>query len=181
MIGFQQWKLKMIKGKFKYFLFFVINRATFLIPDWTPFLRLRGGLMKMCFRKSGKRLEIASTVMIVNSFNVSVGNDVYFAHDVWVQGIGGVDIGDEVMLGPQTVISSSNHNFENGSYRFAKSTRKKVKIGSGTWTGSGTKIMGGVEIGKGVLCASGSVIVKDIPDFAIVAGVPAKIIGYQQS
>ena len=156
-------------------------KITFLFPDWQIFMKMRGFLTSIAFKKTGSNFQLCSTSMVVLSSNITVGDNVYFAHDTWLQGVGGIEIGDNVMLGPQTIISTTKHTFGKYGYRFSAGINKKVKIGDGTWTGAGTKVMSGVTIGKGVLCAAGSVVVKDVPDFAIVAGCPAVIIGYAEN
>jgi acetyltransferase-like isoleucine patch superfamily enzyme len=168
----------MIRRRLSYLIYFLIMRFSFFMPDWQLVMKTRGALASFVFKKTGYNFQLCSTSMVVNSSNIIVGNNVYFAHDTWLQGIGGIEIGDNVMLGPQTIISTSNHTFTDGGYRFGEGILSQVKIGDGSWTGAGTKIMPGVTIGKGVLCAAGSVVVMDVPDFAIVAGCPAKIIGY---
>ena len=55
-------------------------------------------------------------------------------------------------------------------------TRKGVKIENGVWIGTRAVILDGVKIGKNSIVAAGSVVTKDVPEFAIVAGVPAKVI-----
>lgn len=139
-------------------------------------MRLRGWLVGPSFKRRGKNFQLASTVMVINSANVEVGNDVYFADAVWIQGVGGVVIADQVMLCPQTVIATNNHGFSQGSFRFAKGRSETVRIGFGSWTGAGVRITAGVNIGSSVLCSAGSVVTKDIPDGVIVGGVPAKVI-----
>lgn len=58
---------------------------------------------------------------------------------------------------------------------------RKTVIGADVWTGDRTMIMGGVRVGHGAVVASGAIVTKDVPDFAIVGGVPAKVIGYRHT
>ena len=59
------------------------------------------------------------------------------------------------------------------------SFNKKYIIGNDVWLGKNIILTNGIKIGNGVRVAAGSVVTKNIPDFAIVAGIPAKIIGYR--
>lgn len=60
-----------------------------------------------------------------------------------------------------------------------KNALKTVRIGSDVWVGSGARIKHGVNVGHGAVVGSGAVVVKDVPPYAIVGGVPAKVIGYR--
>ena len=55
-------------------------------------------------------------------------------------------------------------------------TKGPVIIGSGSWLGFGCQVMSGVRIGKNCVVSAGAVVVKDIPDYSVVGGVPAKIL-----
>jgi len=70
---------------------------------------LRGLLLKPCFKRCGRSFQICSRAMIVHASNVSIGDNVYIACGCWIQGVGGVTLEDEVMLGPFTVLASSDH------------------------------------------------------------------------
>lgn len=57
-------------------------------------------------------------------------------------------------------------------------TKGPIVIGAGTWLGFGCQIMSGVKIGKHCVIAAGAIVVKDVPDFSVVGGNPAKILRY---
>lgn len=61
----------------------------------------------------------------------------------------------------------------------SKEKLSKIKIGNDVWLGKNVIITNGVNIGNGVIAAAGAVITKDVPDYAVVAGVPARIIKYR--
>ena len=144
--------------------------------DFTPVLRLRGFLLKPAFKKCGKNLQIASGTMINWSSNISIGNDVFIANNCWIQGVGEIELQDQVMLGPFTVLASNNHTRQNGSYRFGPPQRGRITIKRGTWIGAHSVITCGVSIGKGSAVAANAVVTKDVSDNCVVAGVPAKVI-----
>ena len=58
-------------------------------------------------------------------------------------------------------------------------TRKSVKIGDDVWLGSSVKVMPGVKIGHGAVIGAGSVVTKDIPEYGIAVGAPAKVVKYR--
>lgn len=157
-----------------YLWFYMVMRITGLLPDLQGVMRLRGWLLRPSFRSCGRNFQVCSGAMVVYSSNVSVGDDVYIAYGCWIQGIGDVVLEDQVMLGPYTVLASSNHSCLNGSYRFAPGRHAPIRLGRGSWTGSHVVITAGVSVGKGARCAAGAIVTRDVPDGGLVGGVPAK-------
>ena len=96
--------------------------------------------------------------------------------------LGGVEIGDAVRIATQTVITPANHIFEDPELqiRLQGIESKGIKIKNDVWLGSGVRILDGSNIGTGVVVAAGSVVTKNIPDFAVVGGVPAKVIRWRK-
>lgn len=161
----------------KYFWFILVSKLMFPLPDWQPVMRLRGTLVTPCFKSVGKNFQLASTAMVIGTHNIEIGDDVYIAHNTWVQGRGGLTIGNGVMLAPQVIVVTTQHTKVNGSYRFGPSLINPVTIGDGTWVGAGAQILPGTQIGKGCLCAAGAIVNKSFSDNNLIAGVPAKAIG----
>ena len=91
---------------------------------------------------------------------------------------GGVEIGDNVMMGPKVSIHSENHVFEGTdiSMKDQGVRRASVIIGDNVWIGAGVRILSGVRLGAGSVMAAGAVITKDVPEGAVVGGIPAKTI-----
>lgn len=107
-----------------------------------------------------------------------IGENVGIAANAFIAVRGNLKIGSDTIFGPGVSIHTENHNFESISkpIRLQGATRKGVTIGKDCWIGSKAIILDGVNIGNHVIVAAGAVVNKDIPDYAIVAGVPAKII-----
>ena len=78
-------------------------------------------------------------------------------------------------------IITDNHNYDSEvAIPYDKvRVRKPVVIKDFVWVGHGAIIMGGVTIGEGAIIAAGSIVTRDVPDYAIVGGVPAKVIKYR--
>lgn len=92
---------------------------------------------------------------------------------------GTIVIGNDVMIGPGVRLFSENHVFSDVT-RTIKSQgveRGELTIADDCWIGSGVTILPGVTVGRGSVIAAGSVVTKDVPEFSISAGVPAKVIG----
>ncbi|MBL1214496.1 MAG: acyltransferase [Ignavibacteriae bacterium] len=107
-----------------------------------------------------------------------IGNNVGISQNAFIQVRGLVEIGSNIMFGPNVSIFSENHSFTNSDELLVDqpTIRKGVKIEDNVWIGANTTILDGVVIGHGSIVAAGSVVNKSVPKFSIVAGVPAKII-----
>lgn len=92
-------------------------------------------------------------------------------------------IGSDVMMGPEVVVLTKNHNFSRldiPMWKQGSTVVKKVVIGNDVWIGTRVILMPGVIIGDGAVIAAGAVVTRDVPSYAIVGGVPAKIIKYRK-
>lgn len=95
-----------------------------------------------------------------------------------------VTIGENVMMGPDCHIFTAFHEYSRTDIPMKQqgySGRKPVVIGNDVWIGIRTIIMPGVTIGNGVIIGAGAVVTKDVPDYAVVAGVPAKVVKYRKN
>ena len=119
----------------------------------------------------GKRCSLGQNVNISN--NVVIGNDVKIQNNVSVYE--GVEIEDGVFCGPSCVFTNDltpRARFPKGHEHYRKTVVKE-----GASIGANATIVCGHIIGKYAMIASGAVVTKDVPDYALVAGVPAQIIG----
>jgi len=152
-----------------------------LLTTWWPnnriTLRVRGVLYRPFFKKCGKNLQIASGTTFVNPHEIEIGNNVYIAYYTWLNGLGGLEIGDEVVFGPYVTISTATHCYKDGSFRFGGERVAKVKIGKGCWLAAHASVSMGVTIGEGCLVAANAAVTKDVPPGKVVGGVPAQVIG----
>jgi acetyltransferase-like isoleucine patch superfamily enzyme len=135
------------------------------------------------FHKHGKRVRFFPWKSDINYRNVEVGNDVYIAP--WVMFIAfkkKLIIGDKVLIGPGTTISTGDHNYSRVGVYMMDSKEKEetddqeVIIEDDVWIGANVIILKGVRIGRGSVVAAGSLVIKNIPPYSIVGGVPAKLI-----
>jgi acetyltransferase-like isoleucine patch superfamily enzyme len=99
----------------------------------------------------------------------------------YIWAIGGLEIGDNTILGPRVTIHTSNHRYYNAEYLPYDnySYLESVKIGRNVWIGDSAMICPGVKIGDGAVIAMGSVVGGDVPNLAVVAGNPARVIKYR--
>jgi len=106
--------------------------------------------------------------------NIKIGKRVFINAGCQFQDQGGIEIGDDVLIGPQTIVATLNHD-PNPEKRGGM-IPKPVKVGNKVWLGARVTICPGVTIGEGAIVGAGAVVTKDVPPRTVVAGVPAKII-----
>lgn len=100
--------------------------------------------------------------------------------DSYIEASGGVEIGNYVHGAINLTIWTSNHMYNENMIPFNdKYIYKKVKIEDFVWIGEGVKILPGVTIGEGAIISMGSVVCKDVPQYAIVRGNPASILKFR--
>ena len=105
---------------------------------------------------------------------VITGKRVFINAGCQFQDQGGIEIGDDVLIGPQTIIATLNH--DPVPEKRGGMIPKPVKIGDKVWLGARVTICPGVTIGEGAIVGAGAVVTKDVPPRTVVAGVPAKVI-----
>ena len=122
--------------------------------------------------------------LLVNG-NSTFRGKVYFGDNcnfngMTVIGNGEVHFGNYFHSGTECMIVTENHNYEGERIPYDTTyVQKKVEIGDCVWFGNRVMVVGNVKIGNGAIIAAGSVVVKDVPDCAIVGGNPAKVIKYR--
>jgi acetyltransferase-like isoleucine patch superfamily enzyme len=89
-----------------------------------------------------------------------------------------IDIGDDVYTGPYVYITDQNHSYTDPDQPIGRQwpVNSAVKIGAGSWLGTGVVVLPGSVIGANVVVAAGSVVRGEIPDRCVVAGVPARVV-----
>lgn len=107
---------------------------------------------------------------------VKFGKGVFLNHSAILSASGGIEFEDGVMVAPGVRIATINHDLNN---RHTIYTYGKVTIKKNAWLGMNVTVCPGVTIGRYAVVGAGAVVTKDIPDYAVVAGVPAKVIRMQ--
>lgn len=141
---------------------------------------LRRWVMGRRFASAGEGLAIYPGARIQGPHLLSVGRNCRIGLDNVLQANGGLEMGDDVILGPGVKIWSVNHAFARRDVSIWDQgyEHKKVVIGSGVWIGANAFVMPGANIGAHVIVSAGSVVSgKDVEPYSILAGNPARRIG----
>lgn len=141
-------------------------------------------LLKSRFGSYGRGSKFDPTTSSIPWYeNVYIGNNVIIRELVELSADGvKIKIGDDTLIGRGTSIIAGNHLFDKPglSYRDSpKGVNKDINIGRNVWIGEKAIILKGVRIGDSAIIGAGSVVTKDVPNFAIVAGNPAKFIRWR--
>lgn len=128
------------------------------------------------FGSVGKNVSIQPYFNCDFGKNIHVGDNFLTNYNVTILDVAPVYIGDDVMIGPNTLITSVGHPISPKGRRERHGICKSVHIGNNVWIGGNCTILMGVKIGDNAIIAAGAVVTKDVPANTIVGGVPAKVI-----
>ena len=131
-------------------------------------------LDELFYHQIGEGSTVSNQLTVVAPQNVKIGKSVYIMNGVLLMASGGIIIEDYALIAAHAKIISNDHD----PYYRPIITCQPVIIKEGAWIGAGAAIMKGVTIGKYAIVGANSVVTKDVPDYAIVVGVPAKVIKY---
>ncbi len=162
----------------------VINRIKNVFLEFEVFLLHLVGLVpshccrRFFYRLAGIKIGKGSTIHTGARFydprNILIGEDSIIGEGVVLDGRDQLSIGSHVDIATEVMIYNSQHDVN--SENFAATTAP-VKIEDYVFIGPRVIILAGVTVGRGAIIGAGAVITKDVPPYAIVGGVPAKIIG----
>ncbi len=110
-----------------------------------------------------------------HGLNIRVGRKVFINHGCTLNDIGGIDIGDEVMIGPNVSLITSGHPVDPAE-RTRRITAAPIAIGRNVWIAASAMVLQGVTVGADSVIAAGAVVTADVPPATLVAGVPARVI-----
>lgn len=140
--------------------------------------RLRGFFLRPLLRKCGRNVNIQPRVTIQPFYNISIGNNSGIGKDSLIIAPAPVEIGENVLIGPQLIIYTANHRLSRDLPIIQQDMEiKPVKIGNDVWIGVRVTILPGVTIGDGAVVGAGAVVSNDVEPYSIVGGVPAREIG----
>lgn len=153
-----------------------------VLPNTSFFSKLRRRYYKFKGSDIDSRASIAANVRILGYINLGKGSSI--AHNCTLSGFkAGIHIGNYVMIAPNCVLVAFSHGFSDLTIPMAKqkNVEEPIVIGNDVWIGANCTITKGVKIGDGAIVAANSCVNKDVPAYAIVGGVPAKILKYRKN
>lgn len=163
----------------------ILRKATAIIPDIVFYdirllVRERHNRQLMRMLKSvGTDVVIAHDVTILSAPFVTIGPDTRINEYVHILGGGGVTIGRGVWIANHAAIISVTHPVDVEYVSHHPEETRPVVIEDHVWIGSHAVILPGVRLGRSCVVAAGSVVTKDVPPYAVVAGVPATVKRYK--
>lgn len=116
-------------------------------------------------------------------WRLSVGRDSTLNDFMWINASGGIEIGEAVQIGSRVSLISDSHEFSDPDVPVYRQGKKAapIRIGDDVWIGINATILMGVSIGKGAVIGANALVNKDVPEYAIAAGVPARVIGSRRA
>lgn len=171
--------IKKFIGKILYGLIAKHLPTSYSVPFGRICRKLRGICGKLILKRTGKNITIEKGVEFAS--DVSIGDNSGIGRNSIISSK--TIIGNNVMMGPDCYIYGRNHKFDRVDIPMVKQGYEEwqpVIISDDVWIGAKVIILPGVKIGQGAIVAAGAVVTKDVPKYAIVGGVPAKVIKFRK-
>ena len=110
-----------------------------------------------------------------HGLSIRVGRNVFINQGCTLNDIGGIEIGDDVLIGPRVSLITSGHPLD-PSQRRRRIVAAPIVIERNVWLGAGATVLHGVTVGEDSVVAAGAVVTRDVPPGTLVAGVPARVV-----
>jgi len=167
-----------IVRRIKTVLLETINGFLIWVVGFTPSHHFRRFFYRLFGMRIGKGSTIHMAASIYNASKITIGEDSIIGEWAVLDGRDTLTIGDHVDIATGVMIYNSEHDINDEDF---KSTNAPVTIEDYVFIGPRAIILPGVNIKKGAIVAAGAVVTKDVDEFTIVGGIPAKPIGERQN
>lgn len=130
-------------------------------------------------RRIGEGCFYLDRIVWLNGANIELGDRVGFNYGCYVNGFSGLVIGDDVSVGPYTMIHTADHetgDVDRPINQQGWRDSPPVHIGSDCWIGMGVSVLAGVQIGEGCVIGAGAVVTKDLRPYSVAVGNPAQVV-----
>lgn len=159
--------------------FYISLKELFInyFASFIPSKHVRLWLLRLAGMKVSRNVRFYMGFQIRNPKGIRIEEGVSIGPKVLLDGRKGISIGRNAVIAYDAIIWSLNHDYNDMNFC---GKGAPVIIGSYSWVCSRSIILPGISIGEGCIVASGAIVTKDTPPFSIVAGVPAKVIGWRE-
>ncbi|MEN0012569.1 MAG: DapH/DapD/GlmU-related protein [Solirubrobacteraceae bacterium] len=151
----------------------IVGRLNALVPG--DFVAMRAALEELTGHAVDEHVRVLPPLHVDGGTNLRFGRNVFVNQGCTAMDLGGIDIGDDVMIGPNVQLISSGHPLDPETRRSAITTAP-IRIGRGVWIGAGATVLQGVTIGEVAVVGAGAVVTRNVPPRTLVAGNPARIV-----
>lgn len=142
---------------------------------WSPrqWWSWRSRLLRLFGAKIGKNVQLHPTVDIIIPWNLEISDDVSVGDHAILYALGKITLTHKAMISQRAHLCAGTHDYNDPAFPLIKS---QIRIGEGTWICADVFIGPDINVGAGSIVGARSVVVKDVPDFVVAAGHPAKVI-----
>ena len=144
------------------------------IVTFIPFHAVRQMFLRAAGMRIGRRVGMLRGAKVIRPDQIEVGNHCIIGFDCFLGGEGRLFIGNNVNIASFSVLLGGGHDINDPAF---PSVRRPTIIEDYAWVATRVTITGGVRIGRGAVVGAGAVVTRDVAPYAVVAGVPARVIG----
>ncbi|YCM42402.1 acyltransferase [Verrucomicrobiaceae bacterium 227] len=161
------------------FLYYLIARRWPMqpFPGYLTGYKLRRHLANKLLRHCGDLIIVKDRCYFGDGTRLSVGDRSQLGQNSRLNGL--ITIGNDVLMGPDIVMMATSHAFQNPDHLInlqGAAEEREIVIGDNVWIGTRAIILPGVTVGSHSIVAAGAVVTKDVPEYSIVGGNPARVI-----
>ena len=150
-----------------------MSEIVFKLNHTLPNTEEYNNLLKELFGDNlGENSQIMAPISGAAFDRIKIGDNVFINSNSLLMARGGITIEDDVMLAANVQLLSNNHD----EYDRQVLTCKPIHIKKGAWIGAGASILPGVTIGKFAIVGAGAIVTKDVGDYEVAVGIPAKVV-----
>ena len=158
-------------------LFFTLYGVVKYLPP--PIGDLCRFVVLKVFTGSIRSWKVKDGVTVWFPEGISIGRNVTINEYVFLDGYGGLEIGDDCRIAHGCSFISEDHVFEDPDTPTWRQGKRagRITLESDVWLGCGVRVLRGVRIGRGSVVGAGAVVTRDLPPYSIAVGLPARVVG----